>query len=126
MSTYINTITERVRRLDARQVLVLSLGCVIVAFVTWVAIAHGAAILQGAFSSQTKGINGTSGAGGFDLFSTVNKLLGPALWIVLGLAPLAFAWGAGAMLFNGRHGGQAMGGAIIAVVLVAAAKGIAL
>jgi hypothetical protein len=123
--TYINTLSRRARRIDGRNRITLCAGGALTSIVVWLATGPGAAILQSAFAAQTHGINGSSSAGGVDLFTTVNKLLGPALWIVLGLAPLAIAWGAGSMIFNGRHGSTIIGSAIVAVVLVAAAKGIA-
>jgi hypothetical protein len=59
------------------------------------------------------------------IFDVVDQLMGPALWIVVALAPLTIAWGGGMMLFGGKHGPQLMGGAVVAVVLVASAQGIA-
>jgi hypothetical protein len=59
------------------------------------------------------------------LFVMVDRLLGPALFIVAALAPLGVAWGAGAMMFGGKSGPQIMGASIVAVVLVASAKFVA-
>jgi hypothetical protein len=60
------------------------------------------------------------------IWSVVDKLLTPALWIVVALAPLAMAWGGGMLMFGGKNGPQIMAGAVVAVVLVASTKGIAL
>ena len=89
--------------------------------VAWLGASRMAAILE----SATGATNGQIGGQGSNIFNVVNGLLGPGLIITVALAPLAIAWGAGMMIFGGRHGPQIMGGAIVAVVLVAAAKGIA-
>jgi hypothetical protein len=96
----------------------------LVSAVVWVAASHSAAILQAATSSAG-GKKGHASLGGFNFVPLVSDLTNYALIVVVGLAPLAIAWGAGSMLFGGRHGPQIMGGAIVAVVLVAASHGIA-
>lgn len=63
--------------------------------------------------------------GGVDVVGIVDNLMGPALLIVLAICPLAIAWGAGSMMLGGRHGPQLMVGALLAVIITAAAKGIA-
>src|SRR5207248_4500040 len=68
------------------------------------------AILQSATGSSG---HGNIALGGTDIFTIVNQLLDPALWITVAIAPLAIAWGAGAMMFGGRHGPQIMGSAIV-------------
>jgi hypothetical protein len=131
MRTLLSSIAGGRRKLQNRLDLVLYGGGVVTSMLVWAGTSPTAKILQNATAGHRCDSGDSSCTGGsdpnstFDLFNFVNNLLGPALWIIVGLAPLAMAWGAGAMLFGGRHGPQIMGGAIVAVVLVASARGIA-
>lgn len=119
--TFTRVVSQRGRRLCTRANLALCGGGVMTTLVAWLGASRMAAILE----SATGATNGQIGGQGSNIFNVVNGLLGPGLIITVALAPLAIAWGAGMMIFGGRHGPQIMGGAIVAVVLVAAAKGIA-
>jgi hypothetical protein len=122
VSTYINTLSGHIRRVGRRGAITLGGGGALTTLAVWLATSRTAEILQQATGETGKG---TLTGSNTNLFTLVNGLLGPALIIVVALAPLAIAWGAAAMIFGGRHGPQIMGSAIVAVVLVAAAKGIA-
>jgi hypothetical protein len=122
VSTFTSGLFQLPAKILQRSQIALYGGGLLSAMAVWLGTSHTAAILQSATGQTGKG---NLGGGGPDLFSVVNGLLGPALIIVVALAPLAIAWGAGMMIFGGKHGPQIMAGAIVAVVLVAAAKGIA-
>jgi hypothetical protein len=123
VTSHINKISERLRGARRGPFLAAGAGSMVSALMVWLATGPGAEILQQATGTSGQGqISGSN----TNIFTLVNNLLGPALIIVVALAPLAIAWGAGAMIFGGRHGPQIMGSAIVAVVLVAACKGIAM
>ena len=124
MSTFINRLSQVRRHLSTRATAICG-GGLLTAIVVWIGSAPTAALLQSALASKVKGDQKTAG---FDLYTLGNTLASDGLWIVLGLSPLAFVWGAAAMLggsSGGKHGPTIIGGAILAVVLAAAAKGIA-
>lgn len=123
MTTYSSTLSAPWRKASNRIWALVCGGGAVTALAVWVATSPTAAILQQATHTQGKGNIMNSGT---DIFDVVNRLLGPALIVVVALAPLAIAWGAGMMIFGGKHGPQIMASSIVAVVLVAAAKGIAL
>jgi hypothetical protein len=114
---------QRARQLRSRPAVALLGGGALTAVAVWLATSPMAAILEQATGNSEA--SGQLGGQGPNIIVVVNNLLGPALIIVVALAPLAIAWGAGMMIFGGRHGPQIMGGTIVAVVLVAAARGIA-
>jgi hypothetical protein len=122
MSTTMHSLFRVGQRLFGRSVLILGGGGALTAAMIWLGTSRPAAILQSATGTAGQGQLGGQGP---DIINVVNGLLTPALIIVVALAPLAIAWGAGMMIFGGRHGPQIMGSSIVAVVLVAAAKGIA-
>ena len=124
MSRFTRARSRRARRICNLGSLAIYGGGALTAAVVWLGTSQVAAILHKAFPAA-QSFNNSQQTGNVDLFTAVDNLLGPALWIVVGIAPLAMAWGAGAMMFGGKHGPQIMGAAIVAVVLVAAAKGIA-
>jgi hypothetical protein len=123
MSTIKRSTSRLLRGLRDRGRLALYGGGALTAALVWLGTTRTAAILQSA--TQQKNSSGKIGGQGPNVFDVVDGLLGPGLIIVVALAPLAIAWGAGMMIFGGKHGPQIMGGAVVAVVLVAAAKGIA-
>lgn len=121
--TFIRGLSGLRRRLCTRANVALCGGGVMTTFVAWLGTSQVAAILQKATGQSLS--SGKIDGKGTNIFDVVDGLLGPGLIIVVALAPLAIAWGAGMMIFGGKHGPQIMGGAVVAVVLVAAAKGIA-
>jgi hypothetical protein len=95
-------------------------AALMVAVLVWLARAHAQIIHE-----AVKNDIGPRRANDVDIYSMVDSLLGPALYITAGIAPLGVAWGAGAMMFGGKSGPQIMGASIVAVVLVASAKFVA-
>lgn len=122
MSRTTHSLARVGRRLLNRSALILGGGGTLTAVMVWLGTSRPAAILQSATGTAGQGQLGGQGP---DIINVVNNLLTPGLIIVVALAPLAIAWGAGMMIFGGRHGPQIMGSSIVAVVIVAAAKGIA-